>query len=54
MFIRYAVSQQSARESVGFLLDVNEPAVMTATGHCARHDRIRHKKIQQISNLSDG
>lgn len=54
MSIRYAVTQQSARESVGFLLDVKEPADMAVTGHCARHDRIRYKKIQQISNQSNG
>lgn len=52
MFIRYAVTQQSARESVGFLLDVKEPANMAVTGHCAMRDRIRHK-IRQISNQSN-
>lgn len=54
MSIRYAVTQQSARESVGFLLDVKERADMAVTGHCARHDPIRYKKIQQISNQSNG
>ena len=47
----YAVTQQSARELMGFLLDMHEPTDLAVSRYCASHDRARqHEENEQMSN----
>lgn len=50
----YAVTQQSARALMGFLLDLDEPTDLAVSRYCARHDGFRPvENIEQISNQAD-